>query len=88
MRVRILEAFARAIPVVTTTVGLEGINAQPDKDVLVADSPGAFAKAVIQLLYNENLQNQLSKAGRRLVESKYDWQVTLKDMEKVYQKFG
>jgi len=39
MRVRILEAFARAMPVVTTTVGLEGIEAEPGTDVLIADLP-------------------------------------------------
>jgi glycosyltransferase involved in cell wall biosynthesis len=38
MRVRILEAFARGLPVVTTTVGLEGIEARPGEDVLVAIS--------------------------------------------------
>ena len=42
MRVRIPEAFARAMPVVTTTVGLEGIQAQPGRDVLVADRPADF----------------------------------------------
>jgi glycosyltransferase involved in cell wall biosynthesis len=88
MRVRILEAFARAIPVVTTTVGLEGIDAQPETDVLVADSPGDFAEAVIRLFSDETLQAQLSTNGRRLVETKYDWQVTLKDMDEVYQQFG
>lgn len=85
MRVRILEAFARAMPVVTTTVGLEGIQAQPGRDVLVADSSEDFASAVIRLLNNEELQDQLSTNGRHLVETKYDWQVTLKDLEKVYQ---
>jgi glycosyltransferase involved in cell wall biosynthesis len=88
MRVRILEAFARAMPVVTTTVGLEGIQAQPGRDVLVADSPDDFADAVVHLLNNEELQDQLSTNGRHLVETKYDWQVTLKDLEKVYQQFG
>jgi len=34
------------------------------------------------------LQDQLSTNGRRLAEMKYDWQVTLKDLEKVYRKFG
>ncbi len=88
MRVRILEAFARAMPVVTTTVGLEGIQAQPGKDVLVADDPKDFAGAVIRLLNDKALQDQLSLNGRHLVESKYDWQVTLKDLEKVYQQVG
>jgi len=85
MRVRILEAFAYAMPIVTTTVGLEGIKAQPGNDILVEDDPEAFASAVIQLLNDKELQNQLAANGRRLVEMKYDWQVTLRDLEKVYQ---
>ena len=88
MRVRILEAFARAMPVVTTTVGLEGIDAQPGKDVLVADEPKDFANSVIRLLNDASLQNRLSMNGRHLVMAKYDWQVTLKTLETVYQKFG
>jgi len=85
MRVRILEAFAYAMPIVTTTVGLEGIKAQPGNDILVEDDPEAFASAVIRLLDDKELQNQLAANGRRLVEMKYDWQVTLRDLEKVYQ---
>lgn len=88
MRVRILEAFAHAMPVVTTTVGLEGIQAQPGKDVLVADGSDDFADSVIRLLNDKALQDQLSINGRRLVERKYDWQITLKDLEKVYQQIG
>ena len=88
MRVRILEAFSRAMPVITTTIGLEGIDAQPGKDVLVADRPNEFADAVIRLLGDRSLQDQLSSNGRQLVESKYDWQVTLKDLGRLYQQFG
>ena len=86
MRVRILEAFARATPVVTTTVGLEGIQAEPGKDVLVADSPYDFANAVCHALGDEALQTQLSTNGRLLVESRYDWHVTLKALENVYRQ--
>jgi glycosyltransferase involved in cell wall biosynthesis len=88
MRVRILEAFARAAPVVTTTVGLEGIGACPGKDVLVADSPDDFAAAVINLLQDEELQQKLSTNGRRLVEEKYDWHVILGELDRVYQGLG
>jgi glycosyltransferase involved in cell wall biosynthesis len=88
MRVRILEAFARAMPVVTTTVGLEGIHAEHEKDVLVADSPMDFAKAVSRLLRDASLQEQLSTNGRRLVEEKYDWKATLKTVDKVYGQLG
>jgi glycosyltransferase involved in cell wall biosynthesis len=85
MRVRILEMFARAAPVVTTTVGLEGIDACPGEDVLVEDSPEEFAKSVINLLQDHDLQKKLSANGRGLVEKKYDWQVVLGELDKVYQ---
>jgi glycosyltransferase involved in cell wall biosynthesis len=85
MRVRILEAFARAAPVVTTTVGLEGIDACPGEDVLVADSPEEFAGSVIKLMQDKELQQKLSTNGRRLVEEKYDWQVVLGELDRVYQ---
>jgi glycosyltransferase involved in cell wall biosynthesis len=85
MRVRILEMFARAAPVVTTTVGLEGIDACPGEDVLVEDSPDGFARAVIDLLEDLELQKKLSTNGRHLVEKKYDWQVVLGELDRVYQ---
>jgi polysaccharide biosynthesis protein PslH len=88
MRVRILEMFARAAPVVTTTVGLEGIDACPGEDVLVQDSPEGFARAVIDLLQDQDLQQKLSTNGRRLVVEKYDWQVVLGELDKVYQRLA
>jgi glycosyltransferase involved in cell wall biosynthesis len=87
MHVHILEAFARALPVVTTTVGLEGIQAMPGKDVLVADNATDFANAVIHLLNDKELQTQLSINGRCLAEVRYDWHVLLKDLDRVYQQF-
>jgi glycosyltransferase involved in cell wall biosynthesis len=86
MRVRILEAFARGMPVVTTAVGLEGIQALPGEEVLVEDSPADFAAAVIRLLGDPELQAQLAANGRRLAETKYDWQAVLGEMEAVYQE--
>jgi glycosyltransferase involved in cell wall biosynthesis len=85
MRVRILEAFARGVPVVTTTVGLEGIDAKPDEDVLVADTPEQFASAVTRILHEQRLQDRLASNGRRLVVSRYDWQVVLEQLDVVYQ---
>jgi glycosyltransferase involved in cell wall biosynthesis len=88
MRVRILEAFARAMPVVTTTVGLEGIDAQPEKDVLVADTPSDFANCVVRLMHDKSLQAALASNGRRLVESRYDWQVVLGELDKTYERLA
>lgn len=88
MRVRILEAFARAMPVITTTIGLEGIDAQRGSDVLVEDNPSNFADAVLRLLHDKELQATLASNGRRLVETKYNWQVVLDELDKTYQRIA
>jgi glycosyltransferase involved in cell wall biosynthesis len=81
MRVRILEAFALGMPVVTTTVGLEGIDATPGEHVLVEDTAPGFASAVVKLLKDKGLADQLAERGRRLAESRYDWQVALDQLD-------
>lgn len=83
MRVRILEALAEGMPVVTTTIGLEGIEAAPGEDVLVADTPTDFAEAVLNLLRDTALQNKLARNSRRLAEAQYDWRVVLKKLDEV-----
>lgn len=85
MRVRILEAFAYAMPVVTTTVGLEGIHGTPDHDVLVADTPADFANRTVELLENASLQEKLAINGRELATKKYDWQAVLSAMRPIYE---
>jgi len=84
MRVRILEAFAYAMPVVTTTVGLEGIHAIPERDVQVADTPVDFADRTVELLNNVSMQNKLAENGRNLAETKYDWHVVLSALRSIY----
>ena len=84
MRVRILEAFARGVPVVTTTTGVEGIEAVDGEHLLVADEPAAFAEAVVRLLRDPELGRRLAANGRRLAEEKYDWRVALPKLEGVY----
>ena len=85
MRVRILEAFARAMPVVTTTIGLEGIDARVGEDVLVEDTSSSYASAVIKLLKDKTLQAQLAANGRRIAQERYDWKTGLRGLDKVYK---
>jgi glycosyltransferase involved in cell wall biosynthesis len=84
MRVKILEAFARGIPVVSTKVGVEGIDARPDEHLLVADSPAAFATAVTRLLHEPDTAARLARAGRTLVEQRYDWRTALAPLDQLY----
>jgi glycosyltransferase involved in cell wall biosynthesis len=72
-RLKILEAMAHGIPVVTTTLGAEGIALRPGKDALVADEERAFTAGVCRLLENRDLCRTVSVNGRRLVEQAYSW---------------
>jgi glycosyltransferase involved in cell wall biosynthesis len=74
VRVKILDAWARAIPVVSTTIGAEGLEARDGEHLLLADSPGEFAAAVVSLLTDPRRAARIGRSGRRLLETRYDWQ--------------
>ena len=86
MRVKILEALARGIPIVSTTIGYEGINLTPGKHLLVADTPTAFADAVVRLIQDPALGVQIAEAGRQRLLELYDWRAVCPAMDAVYEK--
>jgi glycosyltransferase involved in cell wall biosynthesis len=71
MRVKILNALAQGTPVVSTTLGAEGIAVENGRHLLIADSPRDFAAAVTCLLRDRTLADRLAAAGRELVEQHY-----------------
>lgn len=85
MRVKILDAWSWALPVVSTTVGAEGIRTTPGADILLADDPDTFAEAVIRVLGDQALARRLSRAGRSTVEALYDWRKVYRAWDRVYQ---
>lgn len=84
MRVKILNALAQGLPVVTTTIGCEGIAVVAGRDLLVADTPEEFAQAVLRVLTDETLARTLSQNGRRLVEQVYDYRVVCRQLDDIY----
>jgi glycosyltransferase involved in cell wall biosynthesis len=72
-RLKILEAMALGRPVVTTTLGREGLELREESEILTADQPQAFADSVIRLLEDSSAREQQARAGRRRVEQDYDW---------------
>ncbi len=82
---KILEAMASRVPVVTTSLGIEGIDARSGDDVLIADSPEGLANHTIRLLEDEEKYLRLAKNARELIEKKYDWKVIVKQLEQVYE---
>ena len=68
--------MAAGVPVVSTTVGYQGIDLTPGEHILVADADAAFADAVVRLLQDVGLRQRLAATSRRLVETAYNWDVT------------
>jgi glycosyltransferase involved in cell wall biosynthesis len=85
MRVKILDAWSWGLPIISTTIGAEGIETEPGQNILIADEAEAFAQAVIQVLNDPDLAQTLGQAGRQTVSEKYHWPVRYADWEKVYQ---
>lgn len=84
MRVKILNALAQGIPMVTTTVGCEGIAVTHDKDILIADEPSAFAEASLRLLTDADLNQRISQNGREMVMQRYDYREAVKPLDDIY----
>ena len=80
-----LEAMAMGLPVVTTSIGAENINARNERDWIVADSSEKFAKAILEILVNENKRLSLSKNGSIFVREHFTWKVA---KEKFAEIFG
>jgi glycosyltransferase involved in cell wall biosynthesis len=72
-RLKILEAAACGVPVVSTSVGAEGLSLAEGEEILRRDEPGAFAEAVAGLLADAGARERMAAAARRRVEREYGW---------------
>ncbi|WP_309383895.1 glycosyltransferase family 4 protein [Cerasicoccus frondis] len=72
-RLKIVEGLSMGNPVVSTTLGAQGLDFAPDQDITLADSAEAFANACLQLAGNAELRHSQAKAGRRKVLNAYTW---------------
>lgn len=76
-RLKILEAFAAGVPVVSTMVGCEGLHVVDGEHLLIADSIEGFADACARIATDAELAATLSANGRKLVETAYTWETTV-----------
>lgn len=72
-RIKIFEAMAMGKPVVSTSLGAEGLPVTHGQDIVIADTPQAFAAAVLRLLASTDEQKRIGRAARQLVEGRYSW---------------
>jgi len=79
-RFKILEAWSAGLPVVSTTIGAEGLPARDGENLLLADGGPGFAGAVTRVLENTDLRRQLGRAGRLLLEQEFTWDTAWKKL--------
>jgi sugar transferase (PEP-CTERM/EpsH1 system associated) len=85
-RLKVLEGLAMGKPMVSTTLGCEGISVQDSRHLLMADDPQSFASAVVRLLEDRDLASRLGQAGRSLVERAYSWPSVVEILEHLYRQ--
>jgi glycosyltransferase involved in cell wall biosynthesis len=83
-RLKILEAMAMERPVISTSVGAEGLEIMPGTDILIADDAEQFVSQVERLMKSSEESRNLGMAGRRLVTKKYDWRICLDGLDRLY----
>jgi polysaccharide biosynthesis protein PslH len=83
-RLKVLEAMAMGRAIVSTALGCEGFDLVPGQELVVADTPAAFAEAVVSLLRDPARRARLGRAARRFAGARYDWRTIVPKMERVY----
>lgn len=71
---KVLEAMAMCRPMLSTSLGCEGIRAQHGENVFLADGPESFAEAAVFLLQNPAVREKIARSGYRLVRQVYAWE--------------
>lgn len=85
MRVKIIDGWTWGLPIVSTAIGAEGVAAVHDVNLLLADDPVAFARAVVNLLTDPALNQRISAGGRTTVLERYNWRVVYREWDRIYQ---
>jgi len=83
-RLKLLEAMAMRKPIVATSLGAEGYPVQDGHELILADTPAAFAEGVVSLLRAEERRAELARTARAFVQERYDWRAIVPRVEDVY----
>jgi glycosyltransferase involved in cell wall biosynthesis len=85
-RVKILESFAHRVPVVSTTLGAEGLGVEDGVHLLLADDPEEFSAATVQLLSDPPLRARLTKAAEVFYLDRYDGRLADKAVRRLVEE--
>jgi len=87
-RYKILEPMAAKLPVVATSLGIEGIQAKDGVHALIKDSVSGLAEATVRILADKELAERLSENAFKLVMKDFNWEKISKDLDGVYRELG
>lgn len=87
-RLKVLQAMSMGVPIVSTTLGCDGLDVEDGRELLIADTPHDFSAAVIRLIRDTSLSKSLGEAARQLAIAEYDWRHIGPRMEEAYLKDG
>lgn len=85
-RLKVLEALASALPVVSTNVGVAGLGLKKGSDALVSDNMNKLAENVIRVINDTKYANKIGKSGKEFVKKNFDWKSIVEKLNKVYIK--
>jgi glycosyltransferase involved in cell wall biosynthesis len=80
-RLKIYEAMAAGIPVISTATGAEGLEVTPGEDIVVAETPGDFASRCLSLLEDDGLRRDLARQALARVRARHDWDIVTRRFE-------
>ena len=87
-RLKILDALAMGKPLVSTSIGYEGLELVPEHDLLVADTPSEFVKQIKRLMEDQGLRERLQANGLETVRKKYSWEHIGRELNRCLFEFG
>jgi glycosyltransferase involved in cell wall biosynthesis len=87
-RLKILEAMAMGIPVVTTAIGVEGISARDGEHLFIRDSSEEFAAAVVRLLLDPLISESMRRAARAFVAAHFGWAASYALLSSAYAELA
>jgi glycosyltransferase involved in cell wall biosynthesis len=82
-RLKIYEAMAACTPVVSTTIGAEGLEVRDSENIYLADTPEAFAMRCVELMESPAERDRLSAAARRMVADRFSWESVAEQFERI-----
>lgn len=85
-RLKILAAMASGLPVISSQTGVEGLNLEDNKHVLIANTPEEFVEQTLRILRDEKLYESIRKCSYELAVKEYSWEFIAKKLEIVYKQ--